>query len=94
LRGWYHYPRLLEGRDNGMTSTDSLVAFDLLRLAQGRLHQQRGRTCPICHEDLMRTGLPSLAYTFESCDCSAESYPHLIEQLWHRECLRGSGVTA
>lgn len=42
--------------------------------------------CPGCHLDCNTVGLPSLLYTFESCDCAAFPYAHLVEQLWHRGC--------
>lgn len=50
-------------------------------------HRLVGRVCPPCGEDLSRTGLPALVYTFERCVCSAAPYAHLIEQLYHRTCF-------
>lgn len=51
-------------------------------------HDHPRRTvCPRCETDCCRTGLHKLVYTFETCDCDAAQYPHLMEQIWHRACL-------
>jgi hypothetical protein len=48
------------------------------------------RNCPRCGEDCSTIGITKTAYTFESCDCddSSAAHPHLVEQLWHRACIR------
>jgi hypothetical protein len=43
--------------------------------------------CPVCREELKTTAITKLAYTFEVCHCPDETYPHLVEQLWHRSCF-------
>lgn len=49
-------------------------------------HEHR-RACGGCGNNIMRTGITRLAYTFESCSCDAANYVHLVETPWHRECL-------
>jgi hypothetical protein len=48
--------------------------------------------CPKCGEDCGRRGITSLAYTFERCDCGNPHYTHLVEQLWHVDCLITGGT--
>lgn len=48
---------------------------------------RRLTVCPACHEDISRTALVDLAYTFEVCHCAVAGYPHLVETIYHRECL-------
>jgi hypothetical protein len=40
-----------------------------------------------CGADLRVVGLPKLVYEFIVCSCELSSYPHMIEKLWHRDCL-------
>lgn len=47
--------------------------------------------CPSCGENCRTVGIPHLAYTYEECDCGEPDFEHLIEQLWHRNCLPLSG---
>lgn len=42
--------------------------------------------CPVCKEDCKTIGIPSLLSTWETCECGKPEYPHLVEQLWHRDC--------
>jgi hypothetical protein len=51
-------------------------------------HPGRAR-CPgvECGLILEAVALQHLAYVFETCQCGTPEYPHLIEQLWHRDCL-------
>lgn len=51
-------------------------------------HDGRRAICPKCGENLSRTALVRIAYTYEPCDCAAAAYVHLVERLWHREHLR------
>lgn len=71
-----------------VTVLDGLRVF-LAPRALGRLDRTHGPRdrCPVCDEDLLRVGLPALAYTLEVCDCGSPSYSHLVEQLWHRHHL-------
>jgi hypothetical protein len=66
----------------------------LARMLHRTFDQQhrRARTCGGCGVDLMTTGLPAIAYTFESCTCGTPKYSHLIERLWHRRCLAQEAV--
>ena len=59
---------------------------DLLKSALS--HPGRS-VCPgeDCGLDLMAVGIVALAYVFEVCTCATYDYPHLVEQLWHRDCL-------
>lgn len=66
------------------------IGADLLNLPNWLSHPA-ARLCLGCGEDLTRTGLTDLAYTFEPCDCDHATYAHLVEWLWHRTCLVGSG---
>jgi hypothetical protein len=50
-------------------------------------HHDRGRSCPGCGVDLMTTAITHLAYVYDVCACGTPDYAHLIEQLWHRDCL-------
>lgn len=50
-------------------------------------HHDRGRKCPGCAADLATCAITHLAYVFDVCDCGTPNYAHLIEQLWHRDCL-------
>ena len=43
--------------------------------------------CPGCRADLTRVAVVELAYVFDVCECGTPDYPHLVEQLWHREHL-------
>lgn len=45
------------------------------------------KTCPSCGDRVDIVGIHLLAYTFEPCPCSVETYEHLVETLWHRACL-------
>lgn len=47
----------------------------------------RSSVCGGCATDCAAVGLPSLAYTFEPCDCGHALYVHLVERLWHKGCL-------
>lgn len=69
------------------TAEDALLGAVLRRRLENRGGHKRSSTCGGCGENLMRTGLPALAYTFESCTCGSHEYSHLIERLWHRDCL-------
>jgi hypothetical protein len=42
-------------------------------------------TCPGCGQKLSTVGLHKLAYVFDVCECGTPEYPHLVEQLWHRQ---------
>lgn len=70
-------------RDTEMTPT---VTGEALLPIRG--HDGRRAICPECGENLSRTALVRIAYTYEPCDCPAASYVHLVERLWHREHLR------
>ena len=60
----------------------------LLELRSRRDHpDQRLSACPRCGADLLRVGIVDLAYVFDTCDCAVAPYTHLVEQLWHRNCL-------
>jgi hypothetical protein len=55
--------------------------------------KRRHKVCPGCDGDCSPVGLPRLAYTFELCDCGGTGpsggppFTHLVEQIWHRNCL-------
>lgn len=41
--------------------------------------------CPGCGAGgLSTTGLVDLGYEFVVCECGTPDYPHLVEQMWHR----------
>lgn len=42
--------------------------------------------CPRCGENT-NVAITRLAYIFETCRCDVANYPHLVERLWHTECL-------
>lgn len=71
---------------------DALLGAVLHRRLENRSEHKRSTTCGGCGVDLMRTGLPALAYTFESCSCGSPNYTHLIERLWHRRCLAAEAL--
>jgi hypothetical protein len=52
-------------------------------------HRKESETCPGCGANLLRVGLPELAYAFRVCGCGEVGYEHLVEQLWHLACLQG-----
>lgn len=64
--------------------------------ADGFLHAEplfRGRhawsdMCPGCNGDLSRQLIIKLAYVFSACSCGEPEYVHLVEQMWHTDCLR------
>ncbi len=58
----------------------------LEHIGENLKHSDRYK-CPACGEDISRVPLVELAYTFAPCDCKAESYTHLIESVWHLDCL-------
>jgi len=43
--------------------------------------------CAKCGEYLSRVGLTNILTTWETCYCDNESFPHVIEQKWHRSCF-------
>jgi len=44
--------------------------------------------CPGCNLDVTSSvGITKLIYEFVACSCDAETFEHLTEQLWHRECF-------
>ena len=47
----------------------------------------QAKACPLCGDDLSTVGLLRLAYVFADCGCERAAYPHLVEQLWHLNCL-------
>lgn len=51
--------------------------------------------CPGCGREKMHTtvGLHKIAQVYDVCTCRAGDivHDHLIEQLWHRDCLTKSG---
>lgn len=61
------------------------------QLAAGRVRMDRQHgechLCVVCGDDLMGVGITALAYTFEICMCGKPDFDHLVEQLWHRQCL-------
>ena len=56
-------------------------------LGHGRPGHRPLAVCPGCGLDVKAVGLPSIVYTFESCDCPEWTKRHLVEQLWHRDCF-------
>lgn len=56
-------------------------------IASFRAVHPYSRTCGGCGEDITRTGITKLVYTFETCGCPRVEYEHLVERLWHRRCL-------
>lgn len=47
-------------------------------------------TCPGCGQAGLDTiGIHKLAHTYEVCECGTPDYPHMVEQLWHREHMTG-----
>ena len=56
-------------------------------------HRPGRDTCPVDRADLVRVALVKLAYTYETCSCGSPGYPHLVEQLWHREHVRARLAT-
>lgn len=50
---------------------------------------QHFAVCPGCGADLMTAAIVDIAYTFATCECGKPEYPHLVEQLWHRNELAG-----
>ena len=60
------------------------------RVLMDRTHGNR-HLCPRDRIDLMKIPVTSLAYTFELCRCGKPAYEHLVEQLWHRGCVKGGG---
>lgn len=63
-------------------------------LSQWTHSHPRRTVCPGCEKDCCRTGLPSLVYTFEACQCPTSTYPHLMEQIWHRACLAAAEASS
>lgn len=78
------------------TLTDALrqATAPATRVRFDRSHGDR-RRCPGCGRDCMRIAIVDLAYTFEVCECrNGIGYDHLVEQLWHRECLASREETS
>lgn len=74
---------------------ETMALTDVLRLVTKhpvRLDYTHGKRqfCPGCNVDLMRVGIPELAYVFNVCTCGSPEYSHLVEQLWHFQCLTKS----
>ncbi len=49
-----------------------------------RQHRTKPDECRTCHQDIAGAALTSLAYVWETCECGAPEYPHLVEQPYHR----------
>lgn len=66
-----------------------------LKLSMGWPHHPQANTCPGCGVGKLNTtvGITRVGYTFEVCSCreGTHTFDHLIEQLWHRDCLTRSG---
>ena len=78
------------------------AAQDVLWFLKGTQHPRTTTsgadryTCPGCQQpDLQLLGIPDVAYVFDLCTCRdqdhALTFDHLVEQLWHRDCLTRSG---
>jgi len=84
--------------DELLKDAKATIQVNLPTTGEGFLSLRSGRcafdsaTCPVDGENLMTVGLPSLAYTFEECECPRVPYTHLVEQLWHRGCLASHEV--
>lgn len=53
-----------------------------------REHPSRRLThCPRCYVNLIEAPVTDLAHVFDICDCDAVGWAHVVEQLWHRDCL-------
>jgi len=51
-------------------------------------------TCPGCGQaNLSIAGLTGLGYEFVVCECGTPEFPHLVEQMWHREHMGRDGET-
>lgn len=95
-RGYLHRE---PGTIRTLTITDDPVPDDAgYRMAlshhrYGTTPYTQCNTCPGCGTPSLNTtvGITRVAYTFEVCDCRDEehTYDHLVEQLWHRDCLEG-----
>jgi len=46
------------------------------------------RTCPVCGQDCSTVALVKLVYRFEECNCSYAPYTHLIERVYHWDCIK------
>jgi hypothetical protein len=60
----------------------------VLLFEQWRARHEPSSTCPGCGQDLGRTGVCYIVYTFEVCRCGEPQHEHLVEQAWHRACFR------
>ena len=69
-----------------MPEPTGLDLIDFLDKRFGKDHP-RTRLCPGCNRDCATTGITRLAYTYERCSCDLADYEHIIETLWHIECL-------
>lgn len=58
-------------------------------LSTARQHPWR-RDCGVCGGDCVRVGIPSLVYRYEECSCDAAPYVHLVERMYHAECVGGT----
>lgn len=67
---------------------DPVVFGDQLPLHERpRDHGRPTHDCPRCGTELNRVAIVDLAYVFDVCTCGIVDYAHLVEQLWHRDCL-------
>jgi hypothetical protein len=66
-----------------------------LSMVRGYPDHQQVNTCPGCGVGKLNTtvGITRVGYTYEVCTCrdGGATFDHLIEQLWHRDCLTRSG---
>jgi hypothetical protein len=84
--------RLASGIQLQVRVDPATVAADLVDTWRDGLHSPSRSICPGCGAELARVGLTALAYTFEACTCGSPDYDHLVEQLWHRSCLRAGAA--
>lgn len=56
-------------------------------------HSTRAKTCPICAQNCEEEALTSLVYVFDECTCSRAPFTHLVEQIYHLDCIRRIGWT-
>ena len=72
-----------EGWDHAWpTGMDLVTSWE----AQPSKHD-RLKSCEGCGEDVMRQGITSLAYYYQTCTCTALEYPHLLERICHLRCM-------
>jgi hypothetical protein len=68
-------------------SLERVVRVRLVELLKTMEGHPWVRKCGVCKEEVGRTALVDLVYTWEACGCDFVPYSHLVEHIYHKRCF-------